>query len=300
MQRPTLSSDTRDSVGSIGLVAAWGRYPIVVAETLKRLGHRVSCLAVKDHANPCLQEICDDFAWIGCARLGAAIRHFRRWGITEATMAGKFHKVILYKPWLAVRHLPDWRTIRTFYPHFVAGKRDRKDDTLLLTLVEAFAKSGIRFAPATDYIPELLVRPGPLSGAPLTTAEEKDVVFGWSLAKAMGRLDVGQSVCVKGQSVLAVEAIEGTDACIERAGTLCRKEGFTVVKVAKPQQDMRFDVPTIGLGTLQTMAAAGARVLAVEAGRTILLDEEQFLATARQLRIKVVARHHAEPCEAAA
>src|SRR5690606_40576041 len=116
----------------------------------------------------------------------------------------------------------------------------------------------------TDYAPELLVKPGVLTGGQLSAAQLADIQFGWVLAKELGRLDVGQSVCVKGRGVLAVEAIEGTDECIRRAGSLCPAGGFTVVKTAKPQQDMRFDVPTIGLGTLETMVAAGARTLAVE------------------------------------
>jgi hypothetical protein len=204
-------------------------------------------------------------------------------------MAGKFHKVLLYQPWLWIKHLPDWATIRTFYPHFVLAKKDRKDDTLLGALVQRFAREKIVFQPATDYAPELLVKYGKLTDRGLSRAESKDVEFGWTLAKEMGRLDVGQSVAVKGRAVLAVEAIEGTDECIRRAGALCRSGGFTVVKVAKPQQDMRFDVPTIGLGTLETMVESGGRVLAVEAGRTIILDEPQFIDFARRHGLSIVA-----------
>ena len=133
-------------------------------------------------------------------------------------MAGKFHKVMLFRPWVWVRHLPDWTAIRTFYPHMVAGRRDQKDDTLLGTLTDAFAAAGIEFHPATDYAPGLLVEAGTLSGRPPTPAALRDIQFGWRLAKQMGGLDVGQTVCVKDQAVLAVEAIEGTDACILRAG----------------------------------------------------------------------------------
>ncbi len=273
----------------IGLLAGWGRFPIVVAEALKAQGYYVSCLGMVDHADPALAEICDDFAWQGLAKLGRAIRYFQRRGIQDATMAGKFHKVVLYQPWVWLKHLPDWRAIKTFYPHFVASHQDRKDDTLLGTVVEAFAEDGIRFGPATDYAPELLVKEGQLTGRPLSAAQQADIEFGWQLAKEMGRLDIGQSVCVKDRAVLAVEAIEGTDECIRRAGVLCPKGGFTIVKTAKPQQDMRFDVPTIGLGTLETMLAAGARILAVEAGCTILLDEPAFLDFAHRHKLVVVA-----------
>jgi DUF1009 family protein len=209
--------------------------------------------------------------------------------VTDATMAGRLHKVVLYQPWVWFQHLPDWRAIRTFYPHFIATKKDRKDDTLLGAVVDAFAQDGIRFAPATDYAPELLVRPGCLTDRGPTAAQWKDIEFGWHLAKEMGRLDVGQSIAVKDRAVMAVEAIEGTDACIRRAGELCRSGGFTVVKVAKPQQDMRFDVPTIGLGTLESIAAAGGKVLAVEAARTIIVDEPAVLAFANRHKLTIIS-----------
>jgi DUF1009 family protein len=273
----------------VGLIAGWGRYPIVVAEALKRSGREVYCLGVKDHADPNLETICDGFAWMGLARLGRAVRYLRRHGCYEATMAGKIHKVRLYQPWAWIKHLPDWRGIRTFYPHFVARTKDRRDDTLLAAIVNSFAQDGIHFGPATDYAPELLVKSGQLTRRRPTAAQQKDIDFGWRLAKEMGRLDVGQCVIVKDQTAIAVEAIEGTDECIRRAGVLCRAGGFTVVKTAKPQQDMRFDVPTVGVWTLEAMASAGGKLLAIEAGRTILVDEPQFLRFADDHGIAVIA-----------
>lgn len=273
----------------IGLVAGWGRLPIVVAETLKRGGKEVYCLGVKDHADPQLADICDDFQPIGLARLGAAIRYFRRRQIVQATMAGKIHKVLMFQRFAWLKHFPDWRCVQTFYPHWITKTRDRKDDTLLAAVVDAYAKDGIVFAPATDFAPQLLVRPGQLTGRRLTTSQQKDIAFGWQLAKEMGRLDVGQSVAVKGRAVLAVEAVEGTDECIKRAGTLCPSGNFTVVKVAKPDQDMRFDVPTIGLGTLETLVSAGGTLLAVEAHKTILLDEPRVLDFARRHSLSIIA-----------
>jgi DUF1009 family protein len=133
------------------------------------------------------------------------------------------------------------------------------------------------------------VQAGHLAGKPLTTKQHKDVEFGWQIAKAIGGLDIGQTVCIKDQTVIAVEAIEGTDLCIRRAGELCTAGGMTIVKVAKPSQDMRFDVPTVGLKTLESIAAAGGKVLAIEAGKTILLDQEEFIAAARRLNVSVVA-----------
>jgi DUF1009 family protein len=246
-------------------------------------------LGIKDHADPSLAEFCHDFRWIGLGRIGAAIRFLRRRGVADATMAGKIQKVRLFEPWTIARHLPDWTGLRTFYPHFVSRRQDRRDDTLLSAIVGAFGRGGVRLLPATDFAPELLVKAGCLTRREPTAAERKDIQFGWILAKEMGRLDVGQSVVVKDQAPLAVEAIEGTDECIRRAGLLCAQGGFTVVKVAKPQQDMRFDVPTIGVGTLHAMAASGAKVLAIEADRTILVDRDEFLAVADRNNLVVVS-----------
>ena len=273
----------------IGLLAAWGRYPVLVAEALRREGYHVSCLAVADLAEPALQGICQDFRWTGWCSLGRAIRFFQTCEVRQATMAGKFPKALIYQPRVWMRHFPDWKFIKTFYHYLITHQRDNKDDTLLGALTNAFAADGITFHPATDFAPELLVKPGQIAGRPPSASQLSDIEFGWDIAKLMGGLDIGQSICVKDRAVLAVEAIEGTDACILRAGELCKRRGFTIVKVAKPQQDMRFDVPTVGVRTLQTMVAAGANVLAIEGDRTILLDEEEFRQFAAQHKISVVA-----------
>lgn len=282
---PTLQSTS----AKIGLLAGWGRYPIVVAQALKRQGAQVVCVGIKDHADRELAELCDEYRELGGTKLGAAIAFFRRHGVSRAAMAGKVHKVLLLRRFGWLRHFPDWRGFCTFYPHFIAKTKDRRDDTLLHAVVEAYAADGIAFAPATDFAPELLVKPGHLGGPRLTDAQRKDIDLGWQIAKALGRLDVGQSVAVKGRAILALEAIEGTDECIRRAGALCPQGGFTVVKVAKPQQDMRFDVPTIGLGTLDAMRSSGARVLAIEAGKTIVLDEQEVISFAYRHQLTIVA-----------
>jgi UDP-2,3-diacylglucosamine hydrolase len=263
---------------------------LLVAEALRRAGYETYCLGVAGYADPQLADVCDHFRWSGLARFGSAIRYFLRHGISDATMAGKIHKVLLFRPWNWLRLLPDARTVRMYVHHFLTHRADCKDDTLLGVIVNEFAREGIRLAPATDYAPELLVRRGQLSRRGPSAWQSKDIEFGWQIAKELGRLDIGQSVAVKNQAVLAVEAVEGTDQCIRRAGTLCAAGGFTVVKVAKPQQDMRFDVPTIGLGTLETLLSSGGRVLAVEAGRTIILDEPEVIAFADQHRLILVAR----------
>jgi len=277
------------AAGRVGLVAGWGRYPILVAQALRRRGHQTFCLAVADHADPALAEWCHELCWTGLGKLGRAIRYFKRHGVAEATMAGKIHKAVLFQPWLWLRHLPDLRTLRAVIPHFLTRRKDCRDDTLLTMLVDQFAAEGIHFAPATDYVPELLVKPGQLTRRGPAAWQWKDIQFGWKAAKELGRLDIGQSVAVKSQTVLAVEAVEGTDQCIRRAGSLCRAGDFTVVKVAKPQQDMRFDVPTVGLNTLQTMVEAGARVLAVEAERTIVVDQAEVVDFANRHKLVIVA-----------
>jgi hypothetical protein len=273
----------------VGLLAGWGRYPILVAEELRRQGCRIYCLGVKEHADPQLAALCDDFEFVGLAKLGRAIRYFKRHGVRDVTMAGKIHKFKLFQPWMWMKHFPDGRTARRFAHHFVYGTRDRKDDTLLLAVVEEFAIDGIQFAPATDFVPELLVKLGKLTQRAPSSAEREDIEFGWRVAKELGRFDVGQCVAIKGKAAIAVEAIEGTDQCIERAGALCRAGGFTLVKVAKPQQDMRFDVPTIGVGTLEAMVRAGATCLAVEAERTIILDQTSAIQYADRNGLSIVA-----------
>ncbi len=276
----------------VGLIAGWGRYPLVVAGALEQLGTQVYCLGIKDHADPELAAICHRFDWIGLGKVGQVIRHFRRHGVAEATMAGKIHKVVLYHRLAWLRHLPDWRGLVTFWPHFVSRRRSWQDDSFLGAIVDAFGSRGIMMRPATDYVPNLLARSACLTVRGPSAAERDDIEFGWQLAKEMGRLDVGQSVAVKDRSPLAIEAVEGTDECIRRAGALCKAGGFTVVKVAKPQQDMRFDVPTIGIGTLRTMAEAGGHVLAIEAGRTIFIDEPQVVEFANHHKLVVVALDH--------
>jgi len=289
------SPATSSAARRVGLLAAWGRYPILVAETLRQQGFHIFGLGVAGLADPRLRELCDDFQWVGLARFGAAIRYFQQHAVTEATMAGKVHKVLLFQPWRWLRHLPDLRTIRMFLPHFFTRRQDCRDDTLLGVIVREFADCGIRFVPATDFAPQLLVGAGQLTRRGPTAAQWKDIRFGWQMAKEMGRLDIGQSVAIKDQAVLAVEAMEGTDECIRRAGALCRLGGFAVVKVAKPRQDMRFDVPTIGPSTVETLSAAGGRVLAIEAGRTIMLDAPQVIDLADRRQVAIVALEDSGP-----
>jgi len=280
-----------DPAAPIGLLAGSGWFPILFAEAARRQGLRVACVGVRYEATGALADLCDSFEVVGVTKLGGMIRSFKRRGVRRVVMAGKVTKNVMYTPMRVVRLMPDYRMFRMWYGSLRADKRD---DSILLGVIAEFERDGIAFASALDYCPELLVKKGILTRRRPTEAEWKDVAFGWGLAKAMGRLDVGQSVAVKERAAIAVEAIEGTDRCIERAGALCRAGGWTLVKVAKPQQDMRFDVPTVGVATVENLGRAGAKVLAIEADRTIVIDGPEVIALADRLGLAIVAVDPAE------
>ena len=218
------------------------------------------------------------------------IRTFKKRGAEQIVMAGKVNKAVAFTPMRVLRLMPDLRMVQFWYHRL----RDHKDDSILLGVIAEFERDGLRFGSALDFCPELLVTKGILTRRAPSAAELRDIRFGWDLAKEMGRLDVGQSVAVKECAALAIEAIEGTDRCIERAGQYCRSGGWTLVKVAKPQQDMRFDVPTIGIDTIENLHRAGAKVLAIEAGMTIVVDQADVVRLADHYGITIVACEHSE------
>jgi len=284
--RRVLSGRIAPDAAPIGLLAGSGRFPILFAEAARRQGLAVACVGIRYEASAELESICTSFDVAGVARMGRMIRTFRRRGATQIVMAGKVTKNVIYTPWRVVQLCPDLRTFQWWYRR---SRADNRDDSLLLSVIAEFERDGMTFASALDYCPELLVKEGILTRRGPTESERQDIAFGWMMAKEMGRLDVGQSVAVKEKATLAIEAIEGTDRCIERAGHLCRAGGWTLVKVAKPQQDMRFDVPTIGTTTIENLHKAGARVLAIEAGRTIVIDQPDVVALADRYGIAIVA-----------
>ena len=292
---PVLSSFPRRAPSSarsdaenttIGLLAGSGRFPILFAEAANRQGLQVACVGVRYEASDELRDLCTSYQTIGVSKLGAMIRAFRRQGVRQIVMAGKVTKNVMYTPWRFVQLWPDYRMIHMWYR---TCRADKRDDSILLSVIAEFERDGMAFASALDYCPELLVKEGILTKRGPNAAELKDIEFGWGLAKEMGRLDVGQSVAVKEQAALAIEAIEGTDRCIERAGGLCRAGGWTLVKVAKPQQDMRFDVPTIGVTTIENLHKARARILAIEAGKTIVIDQNEVVELANRYGLTIVA-----------
>jgi len=270
----------------VGLLAGAGRFPILFAEKAREVGLPVICVGVAGMADPVLASLCDEFTWLKRMSLGAIFRAFRHGDARQWTMAGKFHKHIIFQPRRLLQLVPDWRALRFF---FLRRRSDNRDDSLLLGLIDEFRRQGMECVSALDVCPELLVKQGLLTRRQPTAQEQRDIEFGWALAKEMGRLDIGQSVMIRERSVLAVEAIEGTDQAILRAGELCGRSGFVVVKVSKPNQDMRFDVPTIGKTTIESMKQAGGKVLAVEADRTILIDESEAIALADAYGIAVLA-----------
>jgi len=269
----------------VGLLAGGGRFPILFAEGARRQGHYVHGVGVLGMAPEELVETCDSFEWTPIAKIGKAIRSFVRQDVRHVVMAGKIEKTVLFQPQRLWRLMPDMRALHMFYTYV---RKDRKDDTFLLAVIQEFERDNISFDSALDYCPELIVKHGFLTKRKPTSEQWQDIRFGWEIARQMGGLDIGQSIAVNDLAVIAVEAIEGTDRCIARAGELSRR-GFTVVKVAKPEQDMRFDVPAIGVKTIQTMHEAGGRCLAVESGMTIMLDQDAVIELAEKLGVAIVS-----------
>ncbi|MBY0586670.1 UDP-2,3-diacylglucosamine diphosphatase LpxI [bacterium] len=270
----------------VGLLAGSGRFPVLFAEGAKAKGYEVICVGIEGNADPSLAECVTRFYWNGVARLGSLIKRFKTEGISCIVMAGKIQKKAMFDRWRLLRHLPDWRFARVFLS---AQKKDNRDDSLLLALIEEFERDGIHVASALDIVPEILAKAGCMTQRVPSPHERSDISFGWMLAKELGRLDIGQSVVVRERAILALEAIEGTDKAIERAGQLCPSGGFTVVKVAKPRQDMRFDVPTIGRSTIETIARAGGTCLAIETGKTIVIDSHETVELANKHGISVIS-----------
>lgn len=279
----------------IGLIAGWGSFPVEVAQALVRGGHMVCCVAIKGHASTDLESVCERVLWSGVGKLGRHLRYFRRNRVQQVAMAGKLFKAdLLYQGSLWIQHLPDLTAIRTFGPPLIGRRRDARDDSLLLAVTNTYIGRGIEICAATDFAPELLVNQGQLTGPAPNERLRRDIEIGWQVAKQMGGMDIGQTITIKDGTVIAVEAIEGTDACIERTGQLCRRGGWTMVKVSKPNQDMRFDVPTIGPQTIEKVVAAGGKAIAIEAEKTIVVQQEKTLAAARQAGITMVAIEDAQ------
>ena len=271
----------------VGIITGFGDYPVLLAKFLNQKDYEVYCVGVRDQANPQILEYCKDHIWMGFGQFGKAVRFFKKHNVSQATMAGGISKRQFHRSWLIWRYLPDFYTIRMFAPHFAFRTKDNTSDSLLLTCVEAFERQGIRILPGTDLVPEMLVKHELLTRLGPTKAQWKDIQFGWRISKELGRLDIGQAVTVKNKGVIALEALEGTDECIARSGRLC--PGFIMLKLAKPQQDKRFDMPSFGMQTVQSLAAAGGKVLVLEANMTVLVGQQDVIDFANQKGLVIVA-----------
>ncbi|MFQ5411837.1 MAG: LpxI family protein [Phycisphaerae bacterium] len=274
---------------TLGLIAGEGEFPRLVLKGARAAGLRVVVVGLRGSHDAAIRDDADAFYEAGIARLGRWIRIFRREGARRAIMAGRVRKarMLEWPLWrLLLAYLPDWASIRVWF--FAA--RDRRNDTLLRVVADEMARKGIELIDSTAYCRDALATEGVLTRKGLTDAQQVDADLGWRVAREMGRLDIGQSVAVKDKDIVAVEAIEGTDAMIERAGSLCPHGGWILVKVAKPNQDMRFDVPTIGPDTVDKLVEAGASALVVEAQRTLMLNRERTLAEANARGIRIIGR----------
>lgn len=272
---------------TLGLIAGEGEFPLLVLRGAKAAGLRVAVVGLRECYLPAVRDEADLFHEAGIARLGRWIRLLRRAGATQAVMAGRVAKTrIVALPWWRqlLVYWPDWTSLRVYY----FGAADRRNDSLLGAVADEMMRKGVTLIDSTAYCRDALAGEGLLTRGALTEAQTADVELGWRMAKEMGRLDIGQSVAVFCKDIIAVEAIEGTDAMIARAGQLCKAGGWTLVKTAKPNQDMRFDVPTIGATTVQRVADARGKVIVVEADKTLILEREKTIDLANKLGIVIV------------
>ena len=267
-----------EGVKKLGLIAGNGKFPLIFAQEARREGFKLIAVAHRGETLGDIEKAVDDVSWIYVGQLGKLIRIFQRAGVTEAVMAGGIRKAKLFG-----NFRPDLRGAR-----FLARVKSREDDALLRGIADELERDGIKIVESTLCLSHILPAQGVLTQRAPTASQWEDIHLGFRLAKEVGRLGIGQTVVVKNQVVVAVEAVEGTDAVIQRAGTLA-KSGCVVVKVSKPQQDLRFDVPAIGVETIKKLHDVGGVVLAVEAGKTILLEKEALLRDAEQFGIAVVA-----------
>lgn len=270
----------------IGIIAGAGRFPFMVARGARQAGCHVTTVALRGFADPALADESDVFRWSGIARLGAWIRCLKGQRAGAVILAGSVRKADMYGRWRLLKTLPDLTSLRLWF----VSLKDKRNDAILSAVADEFGRHGIIMDECTRYCADDIAVEGVLTSLRPHAGQQADAEFGWRIAKEMGRLDIGQSVAVKETEVIAVEAIEGTDRMIERAGQLCPRGGWTLVKVAKPNQDRRFDVPTIGPETIANMARHGAGMLVVEAGQTVIVERAATLDAARRAGIIVVAR----------
>jgi hypothetical protein len=268
----------------IGLIAGNGTFPFLVLRAARQLGHEVAVVAIEGEASRELEALAAELGgttceWVKLGQLGKCIGVLTAAGVTQAVMAGQVKHVKLFTD-----VMPDLTLLA------VLGRlRSKNTDALISAVADALQRHGIALMDSTALLGELLARPGVLTRPKPSEAMRRDFAFGYGVADAVAGLDIGQTIVVKDRAVVAVEAMEGTDAAITRGGALAGP-GARVVKVAKPAQDMRFDVPVVGVATIEIMRAAGADALSIDAGRTLVLDGDAFIQAANEAGIVVVGR----------
>jgi hypothetical protein len=263
---------------ALGLIAGGGVFPLMVADAARDKGLRVVAVAHEGETDPLLAEKVDEIAWIKLGQLGHLLKVLKKAGVTKTVMAGTINKKKMFEN---VR--PDLRGLTLMSKLAIFH-----DDDILRAVAGELQREGIHIVSSAEHLPELLAPRGNLTRRKPNQEEREDVEFGWKIAKELGRLDIGQCVVVRRKTVLAMEAIEGTNETILRGGKLA-KEKAVVVKVSKPNQDMRFDVPAVGPDTIEVMAQVKASVLAIEAGKTLIFDKLGMISYADRSRIVIVS-----------
>jgi len=267
----------------LGLIAGNGRFPFLVLDAARSLGYDVTIIAIKEEADQDLQEAAAranaGMHVVSIGQLGTFLKILKDEQITQAVMAGQVKHVKIFGGFV-----PDLTAMSLF-----ARLATKNTDSLIGAVADLMRERGVELVNSATFLEPLLAGEGQLSVRVPSEAEDKDLQFGYRMADTIAGLDIGQTIAVKHQAVVAVEAMEGTDETIARAGYLAG-DGVTIIKVAKPNQDMRFDVPIVGLATIQAMRVAGAKVLSVDAGKTLIFDKDAFLASANEAQIAVVGR----------
>jgi len=262
--------------GPLGLIAGNGRFPLLVARGAHRAGRRVVAAAIREEADALVEKEADETHWIGLGQLGLLIETFQRAGVREAVMAGQVkHRQIFSDV------VPDWKLLGV-----LARLALKNTDSLIGGIADALSREGITLLSSVAFLGDQMATVGAMTRRKPSSQEAGDIEYGLTVARAIAGLDLGQTAVVKDRAAVALEAMEGTDEVIARAGRIAGA-GTVVVKVAKPRQDMRFDVPVVGEGTLRAMEAASSRTLALEAGKTLLIDRAEFLQAADRLGIAV-------------
>jgi hypothetical protein len=264
---------------NIGLIAGGGQFPLLFTQKARANGYKVIGVGFRSETDPELAQLTHRFEWLYLGQLTKLIRYFKSHGVTRALLMGSISKANIFKD---IR--PDLKALA-----FIAKTAGTHDDNVLSSFADLLEKHGITLVPSTFLLPELISPKGCWTKRKPDKAEKKDIHQGWKLAKAVGRLDIGQCLVISNGTVLAVEAIDGTDATIERGGQLSRGNGATVVKLSKPNQDLRFDLPSSGCTTIETMHRSGATVLVLEAGKSLSFDREKMIALADQYKICITA-----------